>query len=406
LAPDFFSAWAQFLIVMAEGVGVVANEFVVNIVGVSELLLVETGEINTGRSMGHHVFDMRPPQQPPLSLNGLSDEINVLFSYIDRMVLKGLRYTGMFMGLDVAVAHWSHSGILIPYYLGQDALLSGWFSINFLWDDILLPFVRDYIASQRQGTEIGWFRIANNNLFDAITVGRLDSTVLSTLHMMCNRLPHLAVNAEGPTASFMFHSCNVAVEFPTFLVTAVSTVITFSDLNTCICQTGRSQARSVDEEIRQCVRKLPRVLQADYESYWFDEKHRDRFHQLRPELCRKNINGFRALLNQLPDKTLNRVDLALKGLQNMPSELTNAFGLSVGDYEAWSCSHADFSDNSHVTTITPQPIHAFERCAYTKVCQRKCAVDIAEFYVQRAKALNPNVFFNGIPHLSQHCLQS
>ena len=80
-------------------------------------------------------------------------------------------------------------------------------------------------------------------------------------------------------------------------------------------------------------------------------------------------------------------------LNNVPSEVAGYFGMEPELRHI--CTETAFDAVQQPTSITPQPISAFKRCGYTKTCQQKCAVDILQFEVERAKVANPNRVITG-----------
>ena len=391
LVPDVASTLALYLNAVLEGVKLVTNEYVLNLLGIMDKSYGQSTQLNQGTGLRHSVYDGRT--ELALSTKDVMAQFSVFSAQLDRSALKAIRYLGVFAGLDVTLVHWSHSGALSLFYAANAGAMEFFYLLHYLYDDLLLRFIYKQIRSENQGTGVGWLRIILNNLYDSIVNGRLRNTVFKPFSMICNRLPHLTMDSNGALGAFVFHACNAVGEIPYTAVTIGSTLVTFTDLNTCICQAQGASVYFVDEAIQRCVDSLPESLQIEYEAYWAQASNRNEFGTLSSGLCRKNIQAFRAHLMHLPDRMLNHMHRALEALKNIPSSLVNNAGLLQTTEGMWTCSQGSSTVSSQATLLVPRPISFFERCAYTKTCQQKCSLDIAQFFLERAQALSPDAQF-------------
>ena len=394
LVPDLFTLLTKSMIIFVHVLKTIVNEYIVNLIGIVEQYLRADGVINVGKNLEHHAFEIRKNGYPPLSFRDSMDQVTIWSNVFDKTVMKSTRYVSLFMGLDIGMAKQAYSGVLVLFYFSKGIMLTSINILHYFWDDILLPFILARVRIDARGEDTNLLVTANNVIYDSIVQNRMRQTVLVPSSMLCNRLPQVTLDPAGPTGSLLLHGCHAAVEGFHFLVTMFFTLTTFSKLNTCICQVGGSSSLGTDLDIQKCVRELPVVLQDDYRAYWMRPEHRIGRNRIHNSLCQKNVNRFRQHLTKLPNKFLTRVDLALDALNNVPTELGHIFGVGNRIEEEWSCSANSFMSSSDITSLIPQPVEAFERCAFTKTCQQKCSTDIQLFYIEMAKVENPNVQFS------------
>ena len=385
IVPPVMSLLAKMQLVVIKTAEVVVNEYALNLFGIIEQQMQQFSGVNQGRSLQHSVFDNRNADQFPLSLRGPVAQLADYHAAVDLFILKSFRYVGLYIGLDPALAHWTHSGVVAVVNLASSLVFSALYAGHYLWDDLLLPFVYRTVELQHRGKAVEPARLLRNLVFESIQSGRLRGTVLVPQTMFCNRLPQITAAPGSAAARLLFHVCRAGVETQFAAANIFATMLVFSDLNNCIC---RSDGR---EDLDTCVEKLPAPLQTNYRAFWLT--YVNTRGNVDAAVCSDSIAIFRSTLVNAPNEVLLHTDRALEALASLPQEAAEYTGITTGS--GTSCAEAAPGAPSARLTLTPQPVSAFKRCGYTKICQRKCEFDLLLFYAERARAANPGVVLSG-----------
>lgn len=386
VVPPIMSVIAKYSQTMIKASEVIVNEYMLNLFGIVELQMQKFDGVNQGKGLMHSVFDNRPADQYPLSFRGVVASFADYQAFLDLFILKTFRYVGLFIGLDPAMTHWAHSGVLALVDLVTTLTFTALYTAHFLWDDIMLPYVKRTVWLQHYGQDYDSLRIFRNLVYESVQNGRLRGTVFVPQSMFCNRLPQVATSPDSSLSKLMFHTCKTAVEVQFSIVNIFATMLVFSDMNTCICSTKSLKL------IDSCVQQLPSPLQNNYHAFW--TSYAIRGGNVDFEVCSDGIDIFRSALLNMPNEALEHADRALAALASVPQELADYTGISTGSADA--CSDTSPGAPSASLTLTPQPISAFKRCGYTKTCQQKCNFDLLLFYSERTQAANPNVQVTGL----------
>lgn len=386
IVPPVMSLLAKWSLVTIKAAEVVVNEYALNLFGVVEQQMQKFSGVNQGRALQHSVFENRPADQFPLSLRGAVAQFADYHAAVDLFVLKTFRYVGLYVGLDPALAHWTHSGVLAALNLLTAAQFTVVYALHFLWDDVLLPFIYRSVALRHDGRPAPPARLLRNLVYEGVQDGRLRATVLVPQTMFCNRLPQLTAAPGSAAARLVFHACRAAVEAEFAAVDIAATMLVFADLNDCLCRAGRQ------EDAQACVDTLPGPLQTHYRAYVLAQTSARGSVDAR--VCEDGLAIYRAVLLNAPNEALVHADRALAALAALPQELAEFTGISTGAGTA--CAEVAPGAPSARLTLTPQPISAFKRCGYTKVCQQKCEFDLLLFYAERERVQNPHVEVVGL----------
>ena len=386
ILPPVMSLLAKYTLVTIKAAEVAVNEYALNLFGIVEQQMQQFSGVNQGRGLQHSVFDNRPADQYPLSLRGAVAQFADLHAAVDLFILKTFRYVGLYVGLDPALAHWTHSGVLAAINFMTAVQFTVVYALHFLWDDLLLPFIYRSVALRHDDRPAEPARLLRNLVYEGVQDGRLRGTVLVPQTMFCNSLPQVTGAPGSAAARLLFHACRAAVEAGFAAVHIGATMLVFADLNNCLCRAGRQ------EDAQACVDTLPGPMQTHYRAYVLEQTSARGSVDAR--VCEDGIALFRAALLNAPNEALEHADRALAALSALPQELAEYTGISTGSGTA--CAEVAPGAPSARLTLTPQPISAFKRCGYTKVCQQKCEFDLLLFYAERARVANPHVEVVGL----------
>ena len=382
IVPDLMTLAGAGVLVGVELTELVVNRYMLNLFGIMEKKFDSAVNQGTVSILHHGAYD---GPDAPLALNSVTKRVVNQHALFDLTVLKTVRYVSIFVGLDPNVVHWSHSAVVAAVNLATRASLTAYMALAWAWDEVLLRFINERIYASERDIALSIFRGISNLVYDAVETNTLKNMVLGPSVMFCNRLPHLTLDAAGPLGQTLFHACRAAVESQYALWRTASTMVVLSDVSNCIC--------SVEDrdDLNTCLDTLPGSIQTHYRSYWGAksvESNEERF-----TMCVDIIQIFRANLLDMPTRFLNHIDLALAALNNVPAEIAGYFGMYEELREI--CTESPFDSTQQLTQITPQPISAFKRCGYTKVCQQRCQLDILQFDVEKTRVQNPNVAITG-----------
>tara|TARA_Y100000389_G_scaffold15396_1_gene13632 strand:- start:24615 stop:32462 length:7848 start_codon:yes stop_codon:yes gene_type:complete len=382
LVPDIMTLLSKSMIITAEVGELVINNYALNLFGIVEQKLQNSTQQEVALKLNHGAYKNSDAQ---LSMAGVTQQVSNFNNHLDLTVLKTFRYVSIFLGLDPNMVHWSHSAVVAAWNLFSASFLTAFMTFVFVWDEILLKFIDQKLYAHDQQIILNVFRGISNLIFDSLQNNKMKNMVFAPAKIFCNRLPHVTLDSAGPLGQTLFHGCRAVVEWHYALVRTFSNMVVFSDISNCVCSVRN------EDNLQNCVDILPDSIQMHYQSYW-SKKTLSNYEQ-RLALCTGFVDIFRANLMEMPARYFRHIDLALMSLNNVPSEVAGYFGMEPELRQI--CTETAFDAVQQLTSITPQPISAFKRCGYTKSCQQKCAVDILQFEVEKAKAANPNRAITG-----------
>ena len=386
--PNVASLGASAAKVGIETMGIITNRYLLNLFGIIESMNGKiTGDIALISNLQHDAY-ANYTGDGSLSLARPKDQVVAFMQHTDRVAVQTFRFLSLFLGLDPFLVQWTQSGILVAIRMATGSMLTAVMTGYYIWDYIFLPLVQDLVQSDTDDSVFYYLQRVNNHMYDSLQNDKFRSTVLAPATMFCNEVPHVTFDANGPLGQTVFHACRAAVEGVHAVVDIVSTMLVFSDFNTCLCKGGLDGSDA-------CIAKMPATLQAQYRVFRNFLVKQERLNDPDAYFCEETVRQFEVNLKFMLTPMVRHVDAAMLAVMNAPGELASKFGLH--DDLSRACTDYTMTNTAaHITTLTPQPVYAFHRCGYTQRCQQRCATDIGLFVQQKLQVAAPNRVVRGL----------
>jgi len=413
LVPPFASALASLAAVWLKLGELVANQFVLNVVGVLESIAANRAQderLCVRGAQAHYAF--YPCAPGPLSLAPvyavfLGFHARVLtctqaslgyLSYLTQIPLSehessqggayafaptNVRFTaGVLRALRSSLA----TGVGV---VAQTAATS-FYGAVFAYEHIALPYVRALIQRRYGGnlreTLVAVAYTLSNTVHDAVASNALDDTLMLPAEQSCLSLAMLTGDSTRPIGVAVQHSCLALFEGAKGALRLGPAIVTLSSITTCVCAQempllGWAGVVNADG---LCAHMIPSGLRAQYQRAFARARSANpadsrAYHE---ELCAELVDRMGSVVAEIPAPMFRRLGLAAAATAGIPQQL--AALLNIPGMQGWSCG--SYTSDIGVVAIVPQPVRAYAKCAYTRTCRAQCAESIDWFAAELANS--------------------